>query len=265
MQKAEVDLGLPVMVWTGGNGPPLLLLHGGWAGAAAHWGAVWEQLSRQFRVVAPELPGIISNFNYAMPSYRDYAALCLKLIDTLELQQVTVCGNSLGASIAWELASAHPAKLNHLVMVNGFPPRRLPAPLRWLLANRRLRAMAERTLARDFYSPQALVRAFADQRNVPDEVRRNLENPDPQMLRVMFQLLMSVRQKPEQPAAPVHWIWGVQDSLTGVTIDDGRQLSRQYSDGRLQSIDGAGHLPQTEKPSEFIAALNGCLNQLPRP
>jgi pimeloyl-ACP methyl ester carboxylesterase len=259
MERDEVNLGLPVKVWTGGIGSPLLLLHGGWAGAAAHWSCVWKNLSLRYRVVAPELPGIVSNFEQAMTSYHDYAELCSKLIDALQLQEVIICGNSLGASIAWVLALAHPEKINQLVMVNGNPPRRLAKPMRWLLRNSRLRAVAEHTLKRDFYSSQAMSRAFVDQANVPDEVRHNLENVDPRIVQVMLQLLLNARDSPCQPIMPVHWIWGAQDSLPGVSIDMGKRLSSQFPGGRLQAIDGAGHLPQVEKPSDFIATLNTCV------
>jgi pimeloyl-ACP methyl ester carboxylesterase len=44
-------------VWTGGEGDPLVLLHGGWGGAQLHWAPVWDELARTFRVIAPELPG----------------------------------------------------------------------------------------------------------------------------------------------------------------------------------------------------------------
>lgn len=255
MERTEVDLGSPTTVWTGGNGPPLLLLHGGWGGAAAHWSTVWDKLSERYRVVAPDLPGIVSDFEQARTSYREYAELCSKPIDTLKLNEATVCGNSLGASIAWELALAHPEQIGHLVMVNGFPPRHIPGPLRWLLGNSPLRAVAERTLGRDFYSPLTLRRAFVDEAMVPSEVRDTLQDTDPRVVRAMFQLLLSARHTPRRPTMPVHWIWGAQDSLPGVTIEVGRRLSQQFAHSGLEAIDGAGHLPQVEKPLDFITAL----------
>lgn len=45
-------------MFTGGEGPrTVLLLHGGWMGAALHWSGVWDRLAQRARVVAPDLPG----------------------------------------------------------------------------------------------------------------------------------------------------------------------------------------------------------------
>jgi pimeloyl-ACP methyl ester carboxylesterase len=40
-----------VIVWQGGSGVAVLLIHGAWGGAP-----VWTRLAERFRVVAPDLP-----------------------------------------------------------------------------------------------------------------------------------------------------------------------------------------------------------------
>lgn len=47
-------------VWTGGEGTPLLLLHGAWGGAQMHWSTVWDALTERCRVIAPDFPGLAS-------------------------------------------------------------------------------------------------------------------------------------------------------------------------------------------------------------
>ena len=42
---------------TGGDGPPLLLIHG-WPGSWYYWRLVMPALARDFAVVAPDQPGI---------------------------------------------------------------------------------------------------------------------------------------------------------------------------------------------------------------
>ena len=45
------------MVWRlWGDGPPLVLLHGGY-GTWAHWVRAIQPLSRQFRLLVPDMPG----------------------------------------------------------------------------------------------------------------------------------------------------------------------------------------------------------------
>ena len=47
---------MPTVVLEGGDGPPVVLLHGP-AGNAAHWLRVFPELVRTHRVIAPDLPG----------------------------------------------------------------------------------------------------------------------------------------------------------------------------------------------------------------
>jgi pimeloyl-ACP methyl ester carboxylesterase len=54
--RGEVSVdGRPTVVWTGGVGDALLLLHGAWAGAEVHWAGVWDRLAADHRVVAPDV------------------------------------------------------------------------------------------------------------------------------------------------------------------------------------------------------------------
>jgi len=46
-----------IHVWTGGEGPALLLLHSAWGDAEMSWASVWNELSRSFTVIAPDMPG----------------------------------------------------------------------------------------------------------------------------------------------------------------------------------------------------------------
>src|SRR5439155_25324434 len=57
-QRFETPCGEGSMVWRSwGSGPPLVLLHGGY-GSWSHWIRNVLPLSRHFRVIAPDLPGL---------------------------------------------------------------------------------------------------------------------------------------------------------------------------------------------------------------
>jgi pimeloyl-ACP methyl ester carboxylesterase len=55
-------------VWTGGEGPPLLLLHAGLGDAQFSWQTVWHALSDHFSVIAPDLPGFGKSPAFKHPS-----------------------------------------------------------------------------------------------------------------------------------------------------------------------------------------------------
>ena len=57
-ERFETPCGDGKLVWRSwGSGPPLILLHGGY-GSWSHWIRNVLPLSRQFRVLAPDLPGL---------------------------------------------------------------------------------------------------------------------------------------------------------------------------------------------------------------
>ena len=50
-------------------------------------------------------------------------------------------------------------------------------------------------------------------------------------------------------------LWGARDRLMGSTVKAARRLNASIPGAELEIIDGAGHLPQVERPREFVAAL----------
>lgn len=243
----------PCDYWIGGRGSPMLLVHGGWAGAEAHWGPVWTALSGQHMVIAIELPGIWRDFETALGSYHDYAKACADLLFSLGLKDVAVVGNSLGASVGWQLALDCPDLVRHLIVVNGFPPNKLP--MRRLLGIPRLQSMALRSLIANFYSPAVFKTAFHNPAYLPESIRDNLSGSGAEMATVMFRLLYSVTRPAGPLSTRLDFIWGEQDCLPKVRLADGRKLCSANPASRLFPIPHAGHLPQIENPLAFIAAM----------
>lgn len=120
-----------VDVREGGDGPPLLLIHGGWGGATA-WSRVWNALAHRHRIVAPDLPGLGAVATAALPNVAGYAAWLAALLDALGIAKATFVGNSFGASVAWSLAGRFPEGCAGVVLVDGIPMPRTPLPMRWL-------------------------------------------------------------------------------------------------------------------------------------
>lgn len=256
--QAETASG-PCFYWSGGQGSPLLLVHGGWAGAEAHWSAVWEDLAGHHTVIAIELQGIWRDFRNSLPSYRAYADACADLLSALDLTDVTVIGNSLGASIGWQLACDHPDLVRHLIMVNGFPPQKLP--MRSVLGISPFRLLALGSLTRNFYGPAVFRAAFSNSTRIPQDIREHLSEPAPEMATAMFRLLQSVTRNAARPPARLDFIWGERDRLPHVTLADGRRLCSANPPSRLFTIPDAGHLPQAENPRAFLEAIDAILRE----
>jgi len=99
------------------EGPPLLFIHGVWC-ESNDW--MWQlaAFAQSHRVIAVDLRG--HGLSSSAGSYhpRDYAGDLVRLLDHLDLAQVTVIGHSLGALIASTIAVEHADRVEALVVVD---------------------------------------------------------------------------------------------------------------------------------------------------
>jgi pimeloyl-ACP methyl ester carboxylesterase len=173
VSRAEVALDhRSAHVWTGGQGEPVVLLHGAWGGARLHWAPVWDELAERFLVIAPDLPGLADDTQPAPRSFDDAAAWVEQLLETMNVESAWIVGNSFGAAVAWRTAARAPSRCRGLVLVNGAPPPTLPRIVRMLATRGPIRWMLDGLFRRNAYSPSTLQRAFADPTRAPTELRQ---------------------------------------------------------------------------------------------
>lgn len=242
-------------VYVGGGGErTLLLLHGGWGGAAAHWSRVWHRLARSARVVAPDLPGLGEVTQEGCASLAGYVGWLESLLDALRLERVVCVGNSFGASLAWSFAGRSPERCVGVVLVNGVPMPRTPAPLLWLGQRAVGRKWMRRVLHRWSYTPEALPRAFLSPDHAPPELQTSLADIPPRRIETFLDCLIA-GDGPPAPQAPVLVLWGEADHLPGTGLEVGRRLAAGLPGARFVSLASAGHFPQLERPEGFATAI----------
>jgi pimeloyl-ACP methyl ester carboxylesterase len=106
----------------GGDGPPLLALHG--SAAHAHWwDPVAPRLGPRLRVLALDWRGHGRSEWPRPPAYasEDFAADLLGFIERLRLERVVVAGHSMGGHAALAFAAWYPSALARLVVVDAKP------------------------------------------------------------------------------------------------------------------------------------------------
>ena len=103
-----------------GEGPPVLMLHGGGAGSAI-WFKQIEVLSKTRRVIAPDHPvfGLSSQDAYKAPLLPYLVSYMVRLFDELGLSRVDVVGLSMGAQAALAMALEHPDRLGKLIVIDS--------------------------------------------------------------------------------------------------------------------------------------------------
>jgi pimeloyl-ACP methyl ester carboxylesterase len=256
----------------GGDGPPLLLVHG-WPQTWYQWRLLMPALARDFRVVAVDQRGIgLSDKPVDGYDTATLAGDLVMLMDALGHERFAMVGFDTGMPIAYALASDHPDRLERLVVGEAFIPGVSP-PYPLVLpppANERLWHIAFNQLAE---TNEQLVKGREDiffgaefaasaGTKLPDEVVRyyvDVLASHPHALRGSFgwyrAVHASIAQNEQRRATrltlPVLAIGGAASS--GERPADTMKLLAADVQGLV--IPGSGHWLAEEAPEATLAAL----------
>lgn len=122
-----VDVGeAQLRVRTGGDGPPVLLLHGH-PRTHVTWSRVAPLLAERFSVVCPDLRGFgqsskpVDMPDHAGSSKRAKANDCIELMRHLGYERFSVAGHDRGSYVALRAALDHPAAITRLAVLDCIP------------------------------------------------------------------------------------------------------------------------------------------------
>jgi len=249
-RETVVDVrGIPAFVREAGTGPTIIFLHGpeepGWPPALA-------RLAREFRVVAPDHPGMGQTpLGDAIEDINDLAYHYLDLIDALGLGDVTLVGVSFGGWIAAETAVAGSHRLRNLVLVDA-PGLRVDG----------------RDLPEIYYVPEhdQSKLLLADPRNAelafpptddPDRIERRIVQWA-SLARFTWQPYWHNPKLPgrlHHISAPTLIVWGSEDRFTPPS--HAHAFAERIPKAAVSVIQGAGHLPHLEQPDRFCETITG--------
>jgi FAD/FMN-containing dehydrogenase/pimeloyl-ACP methyl ester carboxylesterase len=254
--------GISTVVLEGGEGPPLLLLHGP-AGNAAHWMGAIPHLVRTHRVVAPDLPGHGASEADGTPLDADRVLAWLgELIQCTCPSPPALVGHALGGAIAARFAADHGDRLSELVLVDALGLADFaPAP-EFGLALHAFLAQPTVETHDDLWRHCALdldsLRERMGERWDPFRAY-NVERARTTGVQAALGSLMAQFGMPAIPpatlariAVPTTLIWGRHDLATPLRVADA--ASARYG-WPLRVIDDAADDPPIEQPEAFVRAL----------
>jgi pimeloyl-ACP methyl ester carboxylesterase len=120
--KAVAVDGGTLSVTVGGNGPPVLLLHG-YAETSRMWKPLAKMLAPRFTVIAPDLPGIgdsaipKTGIDMKTSAERVHAA-----VRSLGYSKIRVVGHDIGLMVAYAYAAMYPQEVEKLALMDAFLP-----------------------------------------------------------------------------------------------------------------------------------------------
>lgn len=257
--------GLETAVLTGGEGAPVVLLHGP-GESAVKWRAVMPGLAATNHVVAPDLPahGETEASDRALDADAVLAWLDGLIEATCERRPVLV-GHVLGGAIAARYAIARGERLAGLVLVDSLGLGRFrPAP-RFALA---LFAFTARPSERSFdrFMRQCSYDLDGLQRQMGERwgpfVAYNLQlasDPASKLRGRMLKRIGMPRIAPrelERIAVPTTLIWGREDRANRLRVAERAAARHGWP---LRVIDDCADDPARDRPEEFLAALRPAL------
>jgi pimeloyl-ACP methyl ester carboxylesterase len=255
------------VVDTGGDGPPLLFVHG-LGGIWQNWLLNIPAFMDAHRCLAVDLPGFgLSEKPDGEISIPRLAQTVDRVCDELGVEEPVVVGNSMGGFVGAELAVSFPTRVSKLVLVAaaGLSTEYLARePL--LAGARAFMVLTARTGLRG--SPvvkrrrlrrialQPLVR-YPERLSLPLATELVAGANAPGFI-AAFEALMSYsfRDKLERIEVPVLIVWGRNDML--VPVGDAEMFEHLIGDNAHSVVfDDTGHLPMLERPSRFNELLRG--------
>jgi len=257
---AKLD-GMVVNYHDRGSGRPVLLVHGSGPGvtAWANWRLAIPELSRMARVIAPDMAG----FGYTSmqsPSVVDKALWVRQLVallDHLELEQVSVVGNSFGGGLALALADAHPTRVNKLVLMGPvgcrFP---ITAGLERVWGyTPSLEAMRE-LLGVFVYDKARVNDDLVDMRyraSVREDVQARFASLFPAPRQRWIDMLALDDRRLGAMRKPVLIMQGREDEVIPLAASE--RLCALLPNARLEVIEQCGHWVQIEHPGRFVQSV----------
>jgi pimeloyl-ACP methyl ester carboxylesterase len=259
--------GVSTSLLEGGEGPPMVLIHGQ-GGFAEIMGPLIRMVVDRYRVVVPDLPGMgRSEVRTGTLDAHLFTAWLGELIAKTCDQAPIVLGGSMGGSIALRLAVERGDELSKVILVDsGSLGRFLPPPSLLFALIRFIRkpdrAGAAR-MQRQIFLDADRVRAQAGERLEALEDYQIDRAKQPSVNAANRTLLRQVgtKQVPDEQLrrieAPVAMIWGRRDRVMPFKYAERASVRFGWP---LYAIEEAGHLPFVEQPAAFDAALRAILD-----
>jgi pimeloyl-ACP methyl ester carboxylesterase len=261
-----VDVGGRTMAYhRAGNGPPLVLLHGGWSDGRA-WQPQLTSLAPRFDVIAWDAPGCGGSEDPpAGTTLADYADALAELLAVLGVDRAHLGGLSWGGGLAIALYEHHPKLVRSLLLAGAYagwkgslPPEEIETRLR------RVRAEAERPPAEwmggylpSFFSGPAPPEAIDLIQLMAPDIRASGVLP---MLTAFADA--DLREVLPTIAVPTLLLWGEADARAPIRPVAEALLS-SIPGSELVVLPGVGHYINLAAPDAFNAEVRRFLDAVP--
>jgi pimeloyl-ACP methyl ester carboxylesterase len=258
--------GVETTVLEAGDGPPLVLLHGGIECGGAYWAPIAARLAERHHLVVPDVPGLGESAPVDRLDDDTFAAWLTGLLEQTRAEQPTLVAHSLLGSTAARFAARRSDLLRALVVYGapGVGPYRMPMRLRYVAIRFAIRPTARNAERFDRF---ALFDLDANRRRDPEwfaafesytRARATVRHVNRTMRKLIAR---ETKQIPDvehrRIAVPTTLLWGRHDRMVPLGLAH-HAATRQ--DWPLHVIENAAHAPHLEQPEAFVEELSAIVN-----
>lgn len=248
--------GAPLAVHDTGDGPALLCLHA-YPLDSSQWDAQVAALSGDRRCLRPDFWGCgASPPAPAAVTIDGYARAVLDALDSLGVDDVDVCGSSMGGYTAFALLRIAPQRVRSLVLTgtraaaDDEATRQARATTATDVRERGIEAIVEPNVQR------LLCARCRDEVHITDPLRGRARRWTPDGATAVLGALAS---RPDSSPllsridVPTLVVAGSEDAV--VPLGEAREMAAAIPGARIEVMEGEGHLCNLEQPRRFTALL----------
>lgn len=258
MKLLPTDYGRIRVFDTGGNKPVVINVPDG-PNVIEHQEALISQLSRSFRVICFELPGI--GFSYPTSKY-DYSflhasRLIINMMDSLNVQEATLAFSCSNSFYAIQAAEDFPHRITHLFLsqtasldeMNNWTKDAIPNMLMYPLVGQMANAVHEKRFAKIWYK-YALPRD-TDISGYQNKALRALSHGGCFCLSSLVQgLKKEINASLKVLETPSTLIWGKMDYTHKKT--NSNSIKTHLPNCEVIEFSSSGHFPELEETSNYV-------------
>ena len=236
---------VPLTVTARGEGRPYLVLHGGAGPQSVDSFAALLAASQQARVLTPLHPGFGGTPRPdGLTTMAGLGQLYVSLLDQLDLDGVTVIGNSIGGWIAAEIALLNSPRVAAVVLADaaGLQVDTAPAADFFSLTMDQVAELA-------YYQPDKF-RIDVDRLPAPAKAAMAANQQALALYGGPAMADPTLLDRLPAIAAPTLVVWGAADRM--IPPEHGLAYTRAIPGAQFQLISDAGHLPQLETPGTLL-------------
>lgn len=259
-----------------GVGEPIVLVHGVLTNSLL-WGDVADELAKDFRVIAPDLP--LGSHTQPLNASADLtppglAKLIADFIAALNLDGVTLVGNDTGGALCQLVAVHHGERIARLVLTpcdayEAFPPPafaplmalgRVPGAI-WAVANSMRPRFAQRL---------PIAYGWLSRKPIDDAVMRSFVRPiqtDRRIRRELAAVMRGIDKRHTLEVArhfgafekPVLIAWAPEDHF--FKLESAERLAADFPNARLERIDDSLTFVSIDQPARLSELITSFVRQ----